>query len=397
MLRLMDEQQLALCLALRCIPGIGHRRLVSLIQDQGCSHPYAVAEQLLRLPRLGQAQRQSVRLALDHPQRHPLRADFEAQLTWAQQLQQTLLTYWDLPPHLQAIADAPWLLFVRGSVEALWQPSLALVGTRQPSAEGEQLAFSWSCALSQQGLNIVSGLARGVDAAAHRGALLAQQQGAASQTLAVLAHGLDQVYPAQHRELAEQILAAEGALVSEYNLGTPPLARHFPARNRLITGLALGLVVIEAQQKSGSLVSARLALEQGREVMAAPGALGNERSSGCHQLIRQGATLVTEPAEILLQVAPALATILNQPLTPQPSLISPSRAVSDPMPDHHLLTSQLHPEEAQVYAHLQAQPLSLECLQQRVALPVGQLLMLLQSLELQGLAESLHQGWRVKT
>ncbi|MFK7160741.1 DNA-processing protein DprA [Marinospirillum sp. MEB164] len=394
MSRFMDEPSLALCLALRSVPGLGTRRLVRLVQDQNYLTPQDVAEQLLRLPRLGQAQRQMLRLALDHPQQHPQTAHYAAQLEWAAQADQTLLTYWDLPPHLQALPDAPWLLFVRGSVEALWQPAVAIVGTRQPSAEGEQLAFAWSCALAQQGLNMISGLAKGIDGAAHRGALLAQQQGAASQTLAVLAHGLDQVYPAQHQALAAQIVAEQGALISEYELGTPPLARHFPARNRLITGLALGLVVIEAQQKSGSLVSARLALEQGREVMAAPGALSSERSSGCHQLIRQGATLVTEPAEILLQLAPALTALLDSPAEPSPSLPHPKAPPAFAAP---IQPASLHPEEAQVYAELQAQPLHLETLQERLALPVGQLLMLLQSLELQGLAESLHQGWRLKT
>lgn len=210
------------------------------------------------------------------------------------------------PSRLLHTADPPLMLFVQGRPESLVGTArLAVVGSRNPTPQGEQNARLFAQALGQAGLCIVSGLALGVDAAAHEGALAG-----GGFTLAVVATGLDRVYPARHRDLAHRI-AGQGALISEYPLGTPPLAHHFPQRNRIIAGLGLGTLVVEAALQSGSLITARLAAEQGSEVFAIPGSIHSTLSRGCHALIRQGAKLVESAQDVLedlrLGDAPAAA------------------------------------------------------------------------------------------
>ena len=219
----------------------------------------------------------------------------EKDLAWLAQPHRHLLTYADpaYPPLLREIPDPPPALFVHGDPAALLAPQLAVVGSRNPSPAGERSAADFAAYLSHAGLAITSGMAIGIDAAAHRGALQAQ-----GLTLAVTGTGLDRVYPAAHRELAHAI-AEQGALISEFPLGTPPRPDHFPRRNRLISGLALGTLVVEAAPQSGSLITARLAAEQGREVFAIPGSIHNPLSRGCHALIRQGAKLVETGQDIL--------------------------------------------------------------------------------------------------
>ena len=190
------------------------------------------------------------------------------------------------PELLKQIADPPSILFVQGDVSLLAKWQIALVGSRNPSASGRDTAYEFSRYLAQDGITINSGLAMGIDAASHQGALAA-----GGKTIAVIGTGLDRVYPAKHRELAHEI-ASTGAIVSEFALGTSPRAENFPRRNRIISGLSLGTVVVEAAVKSGSLITARMAMEQGREVFAIPGSIHNPLARGCHQLIRQGAKLV---------------------------------------------------------------------------------------------------------
>jgi DNA processing protein len=197
------------------------------------------------------------------------------------------------PRRLLEIPDPPALLYVKGRPELLGRPALAVVGSRQATAQGLINAESFARAFSDAGLTVVSGLALGVDAAAHRGGLA----GAAS-SLAVLGTGADIVYPARNRELAHE-LAARGALISEFPLGTRALPTHFPRRNRLISGLALGCLVVEAAADSGSLITARLAAEQGREVFAIPGSIHSPLAKGCHALIKQGAKLVESAGDVL--------------------------------------------------------------------------------------------------
>ncbi|MSQ91590.1 MAG: DNA-protecting protein DprA [Gammaproteobacteria bacterium] len=197
------------------------------------------------------------------------------------------------PPQLAATAGAPVAIFVEGEPAVLSLPQLAIVGSRSATAAGRETAFEFAGRLSAAGLAITSGLATGIDAAAHRGALAA-----GGATIAVCGTGLDQVYPAEHAALAASI-AAQGALVSEFSMGTAPLAMNFPRRNRVLSGLARGVLVIEAAARSGSLITARLAGEQGRDVMAVPGSIHNALARGCHRLIKDGAALVESPEDVL--------------------------------------------------------------------------------------------------
>ena len=197
-----------------------------------------------------------------------------------------------LPSPLSAIPDPPSRLFCRGDATALAGPSVAVVGSRRCTRQGAETAFALARDLAAQGLNIVSGLAYGIDAAAHRGALAASGGSGAGVTLAVLGGGLRHIYPRAHERLAADIVTAGGALVTEHEADEPPRKHHFPARNRIVSGLCLGVVIVEASDKSGSLITARMALEQGREVMAVPSLISSPLSSGCHRLIRDGAALV---------------------------------------------------------------------------------------------------------
>jgi DNA processing protein len=206
----------------------------------------------------------------------------------------------DYPPLLAAIADPPLVLFVEGDAGALSLPQLAIVGSRNPTPLGRDTAEQFARHLAGAGLAITSGLALGIDGAGHRGALQA-----GGRTIAVLGCGLDVVYPREHEALAREV-AASGALVSEMPAGTAPLRQHFPRRNRIISGLAVGTLVVEAALQSGSLITARLAGEQGREVFAIPGSIHNPMARGCHRLIRQGAKLVETADDIFAELGALL-------------------------------------------------------------------------------------------
>jgi DNA processing protein len=208
------------------------------------------------------------------------------------------------PPGLLQIADPPLLLYVIGNLPAPWPDAIAMVGSRNPTAQGLANARAFGASFAQAGLCVVSGLALGVDGAAHEGALEGARSGMLA-TIAVIGTGLDRVYPKQHRDLAHRI-AAQGLLVSEYPVGTPPLPENFPKRNRLIAALSHGTVVVEAALQSGSLITAKLAAEQGKDVFAIPGSIHAPQSRGCHALLKQGAKLV-ETAQDVLEELPALA------------------------------------------------------------------------------------------
>lgn len=219
----------------------------------------------------------------------------------------------DYPLPLLNSADPPLLLYLHGRSALLQRPMLAIVGSRRPSAQGRDNARRFARALAAQGWAIASGLAAGIDGAAHEGALAA-----GGDTVAVVGTGIDRVYPASHQALAQRIAAA-GLLVSELSLGTPPLAANFPQRNRIIAGLSRGTLVVEAALRSGSLITARLAAEAGREVMAIPGSVLSPQSAGCHALIRQGAALVESPEQVLEELgasAPSAAPDTAAPPSP---------------------------------------------------------------------------------
>ncbi len=210
----------------------------------------------------------------------------------------------DYPSLLLQTADPPLLLFAEGTLDRLVARSIAVVGARNPTAQGEENARAFAAALSRAGLVVVSGLARGIDAAAHEGALLGD-----AGTVAVLGAGPDERYPSQNARLADRIIDHGGVIVSEYAPGTPPLKENFPRRNRIIAGLSLGTVVVEAAVRSGSLITARLAVEAGREVFAIPGSIHSPQSKGCHALIKQGAKLVEVAADILEELRLADAAL----------------------------------------------------------------------------------------
>ena len=291
-------------LALWRTPGIGPAAYATLLEHFGT--PEAAISQppsalrALRLP-------EETVSALSRPDW----GGAETDLAWASGSDRHILRIVDpqYPPLLKQIALAPPILFVEGRLDCLDNPQLAIVGTRNPSAGGRRFAAEFSSELAASGLVITSGLALGVDAVAHDAAL---KTGGVS--IAVMGHGLDRVYPAGHRALARR-LAELGALVSEFPIGTLPKADHFPRRNRIISGLSLGVLVVEAAHRSGSLITARYAAEQGRELFAIPGSIRNPMSAGCHRLIRDGATLVESPAQILEGLASVLGPILAAPVS----------------------------------------------------------------------------------
>ena len=273
----------------------------------------------------------------------------------------------DYPPALLNTADPPLLLYLQGRRELLGQPALAVVGSRTPTPQGRENAQAFAEALGAAGLCIVSGLALGIDAAAHQGALRA-----GAPTLAVVGTGLDQVYPPRNAALARQI-GEHGLIVSEYALGTPPLAANFPRRNRIIAGLAQGCLVVEAALRSGSLITARLAAEAGREVFAIPGSIHSPQSQGCHALIRQGAKLVERAEDVLEE--------LRQPQPPQPpqpagepGLASTDASLDDAVPER----------AAAVLEAMGYEPVGLDALQARSGWRTAELSALLLELELAG-------------
>lgn len=242
-------------------------------------------------------------------------AEIDAALAWVEAAGNRIVTLADseYPQALLTIADPPVLLYAKGRVDLLNHPGLAIVGSRNATKAGAANAEAFAAALAGAGLAIVSGLALGIDAAAHRGALAGN-----GTTIAVIGTGIDRIYPARNEALAREI-AERGVIISEFSLGTPALAGNFPRRNRLIAGLARGCLVVEAADRSGSLITARLAAEAGREVFAIPGSIHSPLAKGCHKLIKQGAKLVESAQDILEElrwetvVAPVPASAVAEP------------------------------------------------------------------------------------
>jgi len=276
----------------------------------------------------------------------------------------------DYPELMRQITDAPTLLYVVGDCAVLNLPSLAIVGSRNPTRGGIQNAYEFAKHLAGCGFVIVSGLAQGIDTAAHNGALAGN-----AMTVAVLGHGIDRVYPAVNRALAHRIAAA-GALVSEYSLGSPPRKEHFPQRNRLISALSLGTLVVEAARQSGSLITARLSSEQGREVFAIPGSIHNPMSRGCHRLIREGAKLV-ESAEDIVNELGSLTGHLMQ------------NAKSDPAAKG---SAPLDADYESLLDVLGFDPVTAEQLAERSGLTIAQVSSMLLILELEGRIETQSGG-----
>jgi DNA processing protein len=272
------------------------------------------------------------------------------------------------PEPLRQIYDAPLYLFVRGEITTEDSLAVAIVGTRAPSDYGRGMARALGAELASSGVSVVSGLARGIDAEAHAAAL-----GAGGRTIAVLGCGIDVAYPSEHHRLQMQI-ARHGAVVSEFPPGTQPDAENFPTRNRIISGMSFGTVVVEATEKSGSLITAELAAEQGREVFAVPGPVG-ARSRGPHRLLRQGATLVESAEDVMRELLPHLATKAAPPAAR--GLVGAAAA------------ADLAPAERDLLACLGETPLHVDALVQRSGLPAQRVLEVLLSLELRGVVAQL--------
>ncbi len=285
-------------------------------------------------------------------------------LTWLQRDGRGLLTMDDprYPPLLREIADPPCALFYVGNIDILQLPALAIVGSRNPTASGRDTAAAFARHLAGVGLCIVSGMASGIDGAAHRGALAAP-----GHTVAVCGTGLDRIYPPAHRDLAVAI-AANGLLLSEYPSGTPPRKFHFPQRNRIISGLCVGTLVVEAARQSGSLITAQQAIEQGREVFAVPGSIHNPLARGCHQLLREGAKLVESAEDILGELGAMVA------------------AHSTAEPAENTVAIEHHDDEDYVtlLAALDFDPVSIDTLIKRTGLTPDAVSSMLLILELQG-------------
>jgi DNA processing protein len=320
---------------------------------------------------VGSLERFIGREAAEALKRGPEPARIAEALRWLEGEGARLLTLADAdyPRGLLQTADPPVVLYARGRIELLQRPALAIVGSRNPTPGGVADAAAFAQALSNAGLTIVSGLALGIDTAAHRGGLAG-----ASSSIAVLGTGLDRVYPARNRELAHR-LSNEGVMLSEFALATPAMAQNFPRRNRIISGLARGCLVVEAALRSGSLITARLALEQGREVFAIPGSIHSPLSKGCHWLIKQGAKLVESAQDVLEE--------LQLPQTLGPSGDDAVRAPTAGAPDSAAQT---------VLTAMGYHPIDLDLLCARTGLTADAASAMLLRLELDGFVSRLAGG-----
>ncbi len=314
-----SERGLAGWFQLTLTPGLGATTVLRLLRQFGL--PEAVLlqgrDQLLRaMPSEAYAALHSEEVS---------RAVSRA-LEWAAEPGHLVITLADstYPRLLLEIADPPPLLYARGRVELLRRPSLAVVGSRNATVQGERNAENFARAFSEAGLTIVSGLALGIDTAAHRGGLAGP-----GSTIAVLGTGIDVLYPSRNRDLGETI-ARDGLLISEFPLGTRSLAQNFPRRNRLISGLAQGCLVVEAALASGSLITARAAAEQGREVFAVPGSIHSPLAKGCHALIKSGAKLVESAEDVLTELVGFQRTE-HHPAAPPPRDADPRDALLECM------------------------------------------------------------------
>jgi DNA processing protein len=296
-----------------------------------------------------------------------------AALDWLKEPGHDLLTLadCDYPPLLKHLSDPPVALFLRGERALLGQPQLAIVGSRNPTPQGTENAHAFAEHLAGCGLGICSGLAAGIDAAAHRGALAA-----GGATTAVLGCGPDRIYPRSNRELARSI-ARHGLIMSEYLPGTAPTRQNFPRRNRIISGLSVGVLVVEAARHSGSLITARLAGDQGREVFAIPGSIHNPLARGCHELIRQGAVLVETARDILAEIGPLTG------IPPNPEAPAPVALATAPEPDG---------DYGKLLAALAHDPSGVDGLAARTGLTAAEVSSMMLILELQGAVESLPGG-----
>ena len=362
-----DEARIA-WLTLKLIPGLGNRSILCLVRHFGS--PAAVVRAGAKELDAVHGLRESARSAL--MKKELLRTpEEEWQALCEEEIRMICLGDADYPSNLSAIPDPPAVLFVKGVLEPRDLVSIAVVGSREASPTGRAFTERLCMDLAGSGVTIVSGFAVGIDRAAHTGALNGK-----GRTLAVLGCGLDVDYPRGSAQIRREV-AASGALLSEFPLGTPPAPMHFPLRNRIISGLALGVVVVEAAQRSGSLITARFALEQGREVFAVPGLASHFRSAGPHSLLKQGAKLVENAEDILEEIRP---------------LVQPSRelrAKTEGKAERPQPRRDLTAEEETLMEVLDQTPRHIDDICRMLRWPVSQVATVLLSLELKGIVHQL--------
>jgi DNA processing protein len=352
-------------LALRRLPGVGTRTQFDLLEHFGSIEAiFSASRGQLEKALVGKHE------AIDALLAGPDEKILKSELEWLSEPGHHLLTWSDpdYPVLLREIPDPPLVLYISGERQLLSARQLAIVGSRNPTPMGRENARAFAKSLAGAGLAITSGMALGVDGAAHRGALEA-----GGKTIAVAGTGLDRVYPARHRDLAHEIVK-RGALVSEFPLGTPPLPENFPVRNRIISGLSLGTLVVEAALQSGSLITARMANEQGREVFAIPGSIHAPQARGCHALIRQGAKLVETAQDILEELGPLAGVALQ--------------AVHETTPSAPRLDSTM----VTLLEHIGHDPVSIDTLIERSGLTADAVSSMLLQMELNGLVSNCPGG-----
>lgn len=361
-----DRQALSAWLRLSLLPGIGTVGQRTLLQAFGSPESVFEASDETLASLIGPALAKVLR-------EHPVAEAIAETLDWAALPDHHLLSldHPNYPAALLDLPDPPNLLYALGRLDALDCPALAVVGSRNATAGGLQTAERFSRSLADSGFSIVSGLALGIDTAAHLGALSSARRGA---TIAVIGTGIDRVYPARNQQLARRIVDEGGLILSEFALGVGVQAHHFPRRNRIISGLARGVLVVEAALESGSLITARLAGEQGREVFAIPGSIHSVQSRGCHRLIREGAKLVETAADIIEEIGLPLV----------------DGAIQHNGTCKEIETAPLLDEP--VLAALGGDPLTLEELVKRSGLTAESLLAMLFELELAGRVAALSGG-----
>ena len=357
-------------LILNAIPGLGNMRIKKLIDFLGSAQKVFL---------LNDVQRREVVSnqilpfeILENIQKFPKDIYLKKEYNLVRSCGVFLMTSEDdlYPQRLKEIPDYPLVLYVKGDAAKLNLPAVAMVGSRKASVYGMLIAEKFAAQLAESGVSIISGLARGIDTCAHRGALKVK-----GITVAVLGCGLGQVYPKENKKLADEIVTA-GALISEFPMATEPFYFNFPRRNRIVSGLSLGVVVVEASLKSGALITSDFALEQGREVFAIPGKVDQLNSQGTNRLIREGAKLVSCVEDILEELKNPLQDYLKTPSKVRKKMKSPNCSNKDS--DH------LSQEEEKIYKHLTDLPRHVDDLTEQLEFPITQLMVLLSKLEIKG-------------
>ncbi len=365
----MQKDQLASFITLYHCVGIGRVSLIALAEQfsPNFNQIFELNRSELKAAGLGNQQVEQVLKSE--------RKMVEQEIAWSEQPGNYVICYDDddYPPLLKEIPDYPPLLYCSGDIELLKNPQVAIVGSRKCTPGGARTARNFAATLAQAGLTITSGMAVGIDSQAHLGAL-----SCGGKTIAVTGTGLDRIYPSQNKQLAYDI-HENGLLVSEFPLGTGPNKENFPRRNRIISGLSVATVIVEATRRSGSLITARQALEQGREVFAIPGSIQNPQARGCHQLIREGATLVDQTSDIIEELGSLLGFIAEH--------IPPANEATK---------SQLSQESIDLLDTIGYDPVSTDVLIERSGLTINKLSSMLLLLELNDLIESAPGGCYIR-